>query len=1307
MSLPNALAGRRLWLLGVASLAALLALAVAALGPLQQHALADGHELPPELAFNLQLIEDSDNIVPAGSELKVRATISHSGPPLADTATQIEAPAANKMHGTPNIFSFSEAALRVSGSFEWESDASTGSRLNLADAQLVAAVNAGIDQASDALNALSPVGDNDPLEGAATNGDPGLFQPVAWDGRTLIGLAVAYGSSATNHNFLLQIYDTSTTRPTWKAALGSPEAGQSGTDIGWGSGIDRTNLQPGMASVAVWHEDDDTAWLFVGAMAAFQGYTAGGDEDRFAGALYIYRLAYDDDGDLTVTQETKMQPTAAENGNRVLPTGITWPGWQHAALYGSSVAVSKDGSTLAVTASQMNNTGALYVYTRPDGGDDWGDITYDDGVKVSSVNIPTWGTASSRPFDSSTSANCAASSYCAKVTALTAYHGTGANNQRSNTAGRHGLQGQSFGIGKIGISADGTTIAVGAPARQYPDTTAGGSFTGGTDQGIVYIFEAPGGDWSSTPNFKTGKTEIATDAAAAAFTEAGHYSAGPDKRLVSAKATLRPRASWTTTAENFGTHVDLSDDGSTLAVSSGLPTTNGQFGDWARRSMAYIFERPGSSWSSSTAPDASYTLSTSASIWAPAGLDLNPAGDTLVFGQIDYQHGTVSSAGRAVVIKKGDGWADATIANTALTASDTMWQLVQPFYDATDQTTRFGNPLYRADGGGLVIGASGLAAGTDHPGNIWNWHQLGDAPCVASTLDSETTTTCALTVPDMGKVVIPNGSPDGAFTISGSVKVTRGVDVTGPPERKAPSGTIRGALEVTVGKVDEVASVEIGVASFRPDPTKRETRSYPTTLRASGNKTRLQLKILNAGGKATAAGNLASVLVTSTGGKLSLVPTTVVRGNATSTSCTDLSCQITTSSINAANAANILLELEHNNRPTTAQITVQVLSSAGKSLRSEPLAIVLAGAAETISVAEPIVGVLNVDQVGSDEDGNDVDTTTGTTQDELLLAVSAKDKGGNTVAVPGALNGRAKVFDSDGNLVRSGITATFPARRTTAIVDGRITAVTEGCTTTSIDGSGGRCVATGADPRNARDADNPAIVTSTGLFQVKIDVDATASSPLKGGEYTVEVTAGGKTGTAKFNVSGGPAADGFALSGPEGRQAVGEQFTIEATVNDSEGNPVPDNTEVNWINPQTTSGAGRATLVVSVSQDERTKDGKASNTYLVVGAGSVVIRATAGAGADAVSVQLGGAAPTAEPVNPADALSSRNPDDFTNWLGTGRTSASALLNGLDGISSILLWLNGEWLRYGVVDGREIPGSQNFTVNPGSVLWLSR
>ena len=356
------------------------------------------------------------------------------------------------------------------------------------------------------------------------------------------------------------------------------------------------------------------------------------------------------------------------------------------------------------------------------------------------------------------------------------------------------------------------------------------------------------------------------------------------------------------------------------------------------------------------------------------------------------------------------------------------------------------------------------------------------------------------------------------------------------------------------------------------------------------------------------------------------------------------------------------------------------------------MSIALAGPADSITVASSASGVLNVQAAGTDADGS---TTTDAAdlldaRDHLLLAVTATDAAGNSVALPSGAR-RGQVLDPDGKRVASGIRVIFPHR-------GDPTAAV----TTTTGGA------------------NPAITNAAGAQQVRIDVDRAPTNPLASGEYTLELWAGQKKTTRTFIVSGGPVSDGISLSDP-GAVTVGETFTVTATFNDASGAAVPNGTEVDWPEIVTASGAGQQ--VVLTSKDTRTTDGQASASWLAVNAGSVVVTAgyecaesvtstgDTAVGDCAVSgvrlVRITGTEQAAAASNPADDLTSRNPASFSTWLGEGRTNAQELLANLPGAGSILIWLNGQWVRYGVSEGREIPGSTNFQVQTGAILWIGR
>ena len=63
---------------------------------------------------------------------------------------------------------------------------------------------------------------------------------------------------------------------------------------------------------------------------------------------------------------------------------------------------------------------------------------------------------------------------------------------------------------------------------------------------------------------------------------------------------------------------------------------------------------------------------------------------------------------------------------------------------------------------------------------------------------------------------------------------------------------------------------------------------------------------------------------------------------------------------------------------------------------------------------------------------------------------------------------------------------------------------------------------------------------------------------------------------------------------------------------------------------------------------------------------------------------------------------------FASWLAEGSTTASALFSALSdgGATAVHLWNGAAWVRYSVVDGSEVPGSVDFDVERGDVLFIS-
>ena len=543
-------------------------------------------------------------------------------------------------------------------------------------------------------------------------------------------------------------------------------------------------------------------------------------------------------------------------------------------------------------------------------------------------------------------------------------------------------------------------------------------------------------------------------------------------------------------------------------------------------------------------------------------------------------------------------------------------------------------------------------------------HNLGGAaaPCTSVTIDGPTTWTCKLGTED-STIVVPVGTPDGVFTIHGSL------DVEGV--------TYRGSLDVTVGDVDEVTSATLDFATdiapgdSTDTPTNNWTgddRPYPSSLNL-GQRTTFQLAVLNENDAASAAGEIDSIVLTTSAGSLSLLnPNGVCVGDD------GRSCQLPVNLLNATNSDNIRIELAHPGEPGAATVRATVIAKDGEELTPEPLSVIFLGPPKTLAISAPQSPMLNIGTPDSGMDRDDLDL--------LTLSVTAADSAGNTVPVPADVRlaelrnpADEVVWTGSVGTLQNGLRIDWPLRwRDSAgeLVD------TEQTTP-------------GVQTRPLLDPD--------GNLQVEIDIDAEAAAKLTAGQYTLKLSAGGLSATQRFIVSGAPAAVSLSAPQGDGMAAQGGVISLTATVTDANGNPVTDGTPVAWAEPRM---VGESPVLVQVAIDRVTTGGTASASYQVVGFGSTYLRATAGAGTD---VQLfNSPAPAAPPPSPAEDLTRRAPGGVSVWLGEGQTTASALLAGIPHATSIRTLRNGQWLRYSVVDGRLIPGSFDFPVNPGDILW---
>ncbi len=573
----------------------------------------------------------------------------------------------------------------------------------------------------------------------------------------------------------------------------------------------------------------------------------------------------------------------------------------------------------------------------------------------------------------------------------------------------------------------------------------------------------------------------------------------------------------------------------------------------------------------------------------------------------------------------------------------------------TEGTLRVTQGLEWESGGGSLAapGQSALTRRTVLREHLAAWHGgrvgLGvqggaaEGQCKGFSDEGETEWTCALDFGDGAAIVIPPGTEAGVYTISVVLSVN--------------GREYRDTLDVTVvepGSIDEVAEVRFGFAPRERGANRGEP--YPSTI-AAGESTRLRLTALNERGAASAAGSIASILFRTSAGSLS----TTIGGGCEGGG--GLICRIPIAAVTASNADKIDVTLTHpgageggSYQGGEAQVEATLIAIDGEMFSLPSVGASLVGAAASLAISEPATSLLNA-ATGEDDD-----------RDVLQLTVSAADEGGNAVAVP-YRSPHAMIRNAAGATVSSGFSVVWTE-------DG--------------DDEGDE------HDRFTRNAARAVVAT--------IRATAEPGAPLAAGEYTLELRTAGQRARRTFTVVGPAAA--IALSGPEGALQISEVASFTATVRDADGSPVPDGTRVRWSEE---AQAARRTVLVQASAETRTTNGKATASYLPVSSGSAVVAATAGDAREVALVEVAAASAASvsamAALTPTEGLSEREPGSLTAWLGEGRTSASALLDGLEGVDSILLWQYGRWLRYGRSEGRVIPGSIDFVVTAGAILWL--
>ena len=1170
---------------GLLALGALLAAAALALGAPP----AGAEDPPPDFALRLSLAEDSDNIVPTNSVVKVAANFDWIG----------------RGQGLPQV---SDIQLRVSGAQEWENNGRRSISL--------------VDQFPGTRAWVGSLAGNDDRFGAGR-----------LDGRTLVVGSARHDGCApsqpgcyfsTGDVGIAYLYDFKTRREITQIR---PEVFLGYQQKYFGES----------KSIAVWEddsrgEDKEVAYIFLGGR---EWYPQGEKSTKqWTGRLFIFKIDWGAD-------EPELQLI-----NQLGPPN---PGIGAQSRFGQSVEISRDGSTLVVSAPIMEEKGAVFVFDKPNDG--WENLAFSDAARLDVVpGHPRTGTDLDKSY-----------------------------------------LGAQFGKA-VAISANGDTIVTGAFVKDKTDANANmdvyskpsGVVIGQTAGrysvlGEAQIFVRPSGGWAddSTPD-RIFRAEQAQDVSWHSF-------------------------------QSFAEFVDISPDGETVAMSAsgwavpGLKRLgSGANTESTTTGYVYVWVKPATGWGASISSPSYNQTRTSPSATIPVdirptatispatggtgahgtiggefsygGLSFNKDGTRLVISDTKYHDAAMIADrnyyGRAWIFEKPEaGWADVDTRHESATLLESPRRRWSGFFGEVTYDLDGEILLSYADQRSSTYGRTGMG-----PGRLWTFDEeldliAGAGGCTRGQGEGDTTWSCPLnleferpvpasmeTFDPVGtpiNLVVPIGTPNGTkFTISANVTVEG--------ER------YRDTLEVQVGKVDEVADATL---DFAVDASTGQPHKDTVVV---GDSTTLLLRVLNENGGASAVGSIAQVLFTTTRGNLS-----ARLGDATAEACLTsgiITCQIkdAATALTAGNADKIRLTVSHPGAGRGGQATVRVtvIATDGGSFSPEPVQIIFAGAANALAISEPSRTLLSFDTCDTpDADDGPEDcraTADRDDRDVLTLQITATDREGNPATVPTTAYGTPTIRGPDGKRVDSSrIAVTWPLRK---------------------DGDDVGSDVTDSDPLD----------TKNGAPQARLNVNAAAAAKLANGEYTLELSAGSLKAKQTFRVSGAPHM--VALTTPEGVPMINSQVTVSAQITDAEGAAVPDGTMVRWEDNPT----GTAPVLIELRSGSTTMDGQATATYLVIGRGTAYVRATAGEATNIRLLSVG----AMEQMDVSDSLSSTEPAGYSTWLSESRARASVVLASVDGVNSMLLWQAGVWLRYGVTDsGREIPGSMDFVVRQGAVLWL--
>ncbi|MYC70941.1 MAG: hypothetical protein F4X17_09580 [Gemmatimonadetes bacterium] len=585
-------------------------------------------------------------------------------------------------------------------------------------------------------------------------------------------------------------------------------------------------------------------------------------------------------------------------------------------------------------------------------------------------------------------------------------------------------------------------------------------------------------------------------------------------------------------------------------------------------------------------------------------------------------------------------------------------------YNDSDATVAAGTDLQAR-----LVAAGPTASFADSEVTVARWHVSGAGQVVFS--DTAGTITTADTV-----TIVTTGAA-GEFTLTATVGTTNftGTFTVGEP------GDAVSTVEISLGNEIAVGDSLVGGGTATADDVSAEDG-----VSAADGWVNIVVSVKNSLGEAPNEDEVNTIIVfADTTGRVAsgrvgptATPSTIVNYNLSTTD----EDETATANVGASN--NFSIGAVDTAKGGTVEVRA-IAIGAGKRAESNVLTLTFSGGPNAIS-AGTVNGGITINAAGNASGGSAWFDVTATSAADTPVTANAAD----TALALDNTDLSTVIKDADGETVTTQFTVTEVVRL-----------ATDDASTTAID------------------------ETKVGKNAVAIVIAPATGSTAKAGAYTAEVTLdeGSKnTVTAVFNVVGALA--NIEASVDMETVAIGDEVTVTAMLTDANGLPVADgqanvadDTNTADVDEAAVSRADDVRFVATgslklIGYDENNdnvvftevKNGVAKATFLVSeGSGLAIIRVVSGSINARATVSTEGTDAAAD---------GPSLDDFSRLSGVAAytgpaATASDLLALLAGRATIIWLSDGDnWTAYyALIDGSEAPGSSNFTVRSGDVLYI--